>query len=74
MNHLEEYTLNQIDRRKRLKFALSKMPNNCHRLIVVLYLMGYHQNEIAAVLGVTRQRIQQTISDFRTRNGLRLIG
>lgn len=70
---VEEYTLNQIDRRQRLRRSLAKMPDNYHRLIVLLYLMGYRQNEIAAVFGVTRQRIQQTVTDYKRRNGLMFI-
>lgn len=73
MNHLEAYILNTIDRRQRLRLALAKMPSRYHKLIAVLYLMGYNQREIAEGMEMTKQRVQQIIADFKAHNGLRYL-
>lgn len=67
-----DFVISTIDRRERLSRSLAKMENNAQRLAVVLYLMGWHQNEIAEVYGCSRQGIQWIIAEFRRRNGLKV--
>lgn len=66
----EEQALNTIYRRERLQNALAKMPSRYSQLVVVMYLLGYKQEEIAGMIGVSKQRVQQHIEEFRKRNGL----
>ena len=66
----EDYVIETIYRRQRLGGALAKMPDKYSRLIIVLYLLGLKQYEIAEVFHVTNQRIQQHLDEFRKRNGL----
>lgn len=70
MTTLETVVLETVDRRARLKFALSKLGSNYQRLAVVLYLMGYRQYEIAEVYGCSYQNVQQMIKEFKRRNGV----
>ena len=66
----EEQALNTVYRRARLRFALAKMNDDYQRLIVILFLMGWKQVEIAEVCDVSKQMIQQHVAMFLKRNGL----
>lgn len=66
----EELVLNTMDRRERLRRSLAKLRTPRQRLMVVLYLMGYTQREIAAGFEVSQQRVGQIIRDYKRRNGL----
>lgn len=69
----EEQVINTIYRRERLRRSLAKLRTPQQRLMVVLYLMGYTQDEIAAGFEISQQRVNQIVRDFKERNGLRWI-
>lgn len=70
----EDYALTIVYRRQRLQSALATLRSDYHRLIVILYLMGYGQGEIAEVYGMSRQAVQQHVAEFRRRNDLQCFG
>lgn len=45
--------------------AMSKMPSHYERLIVVLWLLGWTQRDIADVYQVSQARIYQHILSFK---------
>lgn len=67
----EELALNTIDRRERLRRSLGKLNTRWQQLIVVLWLMGYTQREIAGVFGVSQQSINGVIQLYKTKNELK---
>lgn len=62
-----------VYRRQRLKRALAWCGSDYHKLIVILYLLGYKQFEIADVLGVSPQAISNRIVKFCHYNGIAVI-
>lgn len=65
-----DFVIETIYQQQCLYRALGKMRNDYQRLAVILYLMGYRQYEIAEVYGISKQRVQQIIAEFRQRNGM----
>lgn len=66
----EDVALEMVYRRQRLKRALAWCGSDYHKLIVILYLLGYKQFEIADVLGVSPQAISNRILKFCHCNGI----
>lgn len=66
----EEVALNTIYRRDRLRRSLLRLKTPRQRLMVVLYLMGYNQREIAAGFEISQQRVNQVVREYKQRNGL----
>lgn len=62
---LENKVLTEVEQQQCLRQALAKLPSNYERMIVILYLLGFSQVEIAGVCGVTKQEIQQKIRRFK---------
>ena len=62
---LENKVLDDLEQHNRLRRALAKLPSNYERMIVILYMLGFTQLEIAGVYGVTKQAIQQKVKRFR---------
>jgi len=62
---LENKVLDDLEQHNQLRQALATLPSNYERMIVILYMLGFTQVEIAGVYGVTKQAIQQKVKRFK---------
>ena len=63
--HLENTVLDDLEQRNQLRQALAKLPSDYERMVMILYMLGFTQVEIAGVYGVTKQAIQQKVKRFK---------
>jgi len=66
MSRLEERIISDMTFRETFLTALYQMPSHYERLIVVLWLMGWTQRDIADVYSVSQARVYQHILLFKT--------
>jgi len=65
MSRLEERILTEMTFRETFLTALYQLPSHYERLIVVLWLLGWTQRDIADVYGVSQSMIYLHISKFK---------
>lgn len=64
IRHTENFTLEIVYRRQRLKRALDWCGSDYHKIVVILYLLGYEQAEIAGFFDISQQAVSRMITRF----------